>query len=74
MSLDDEPLLYLSRDDPRCRSHPAELETNCRPCRSEAIADHDREPENQPASEFRDRPRRRPTYLAPVIPINSRRP
>lgn len=65
----DDPSPYLDRDAPRCRSHPSELGTNCRLCRSEAIADPDREPENSPAAEFRDRP----TRLAPVIPINSRR-
>ena len=32
----------------------------CRPCRSETIADHDREPENIPP-------------LAPLTPINARR-
>lgn len=57
----DEKTPYLSRDDPRCRSHPSELGTNCRLCRSERIADHDREPENIPSP------------LAPVIPINIRR-
>lgn len=56
----DEPSPYLDRDAPRCRSHRGELATNCRPCRSEAIADHDAEPENS-------------TPLAPVIPLNSRR-
>lgn len=56
----DDPSPYLDRDAPRCRTHPSELETNCRLCRSEAIADHDREPENIPP-------------LAPVTPINSRR-
>ena len=43
----DDPSPYLDRDDPRCRRHPHELGTNCRLCRSEAIADHDSEPENQ---------------------------
>lgn len=57
----DEPSPYLDRDDPRCRSHPHELATNCRLCRSEAIADHDREPENVPA------------HLARVIPFKPRR-
>lgn len=42
----DDPSPYLDRDDPRCRRHPHELGTNCRLCRSEAIADHDAEPEN----------------------------
>jgi len=51
----DEPSPYLDRDAPRCRNHPHELATNCRLCRSEAIADHDSEPENI-------------APLAPVIP------
>lgn len=59
----DDPSPYLDRDDPRCRAHTSELETNCRLCRSEAIADHEREPENSPAAAFADRPKR----LAPVI-------
>jgi hypothetical protein len=71
----DDPTPYLDRDDPRCRRHPAELETNCRLCRSEAIADHNREPENVQPVDFPDRPRRRPPHLslAPAIPIDSRR-
>lgn len=56
----DEPSPYLDRDAPRCRKHPHELATNCRSCRSEAIADHGSEPENI-------------APLAPVIPISSRR-
>lgn len=56
----NDPSPYLDRDDPRCRRHPHELATNCRLCRSEAIADHDSEPENiQP--------------LAEVIPFQRRR-
>lgn len=56
----DDPSPYLDRDAPRCRRHPHELGTNCRLCRSEAIADHNSEPENfEP--------------LAPVIPIKRRR-
>jgi hypothetical protein len=72
---DAEPDRYVRRDDPRCRSHTSELETNCRLCRSEAIANHNREPENIPVPEFRDRPKRRPPHLnlAPVIPLNPRR-
>jgi hypothetical protein len=56
----DEPSPYLARDAPRCRRHPSELGTNCRSCRSEAIADHDSEPENIQT-------------LADVIPFKSRR-
>ena len=56
---DDEPLIYLDRHDPRCRHHWSELATNCRLCRSEAIADPDREPENTPAATFADRSKRR---------------
>lgn len=55
----DEPSPYLDRDAPRCRSHPSELGTNCRLCRSEAIADHNREPENIGAAMYPDRPKRR---------------
>ena len=55
----DDPVTYLTRDDPRCRRHSSELATNCRLCRSEAIADHDREPENIGAPEFTNRPKRR---------------
>jgi hypothetical protein len=69
----DDPSPYLDRDAPRCRSHPSELQTNCRLCRSEAIANHDREPENIPPAEFRDREPRRPPRLATVTPIDSRR-
>lgn len=56
----DDPSPYLDRDAPRCRRHPTELATNCRCCRSEAIADHDSEPENIPS-------------LADVIPFKPRR-
>ena len=56
----DEPSPYLNRDDPRCRTHPSELGTNCRLCRSEAIADPNAEPENIPP-------------LAPIIRLDSRR-
>lgn len=76
MSYDDdwpeEPVPYLRRDDPRCRAHTSELETNCRLCRSEAIADHDREPENIQPPAYADRPKRR--YLTLVKPIDPRRP
>lgn len=65
----DEPSSYLDRQDPRCRRHPHELETNCRLCRSEAIADHDAEPENTTPAEFAERPKR----LAPVIHLDTRR-
>ncbi len=63
----DDPSPYLDRDAPRCRSHPSELATNCRLCRSEAIANHDREPENIPPAEFRNRETRRPPHLAREI-------
>lgn len=43
-------------EQPRCRQHPSEPKFTCRMCRSEAIADHDSEPENT-------------APLAPVIPI-----
>jgi hypothetical protein len=62
----DEPGPYLSRDDPRCRRHPTELESNCRPCRSEAIADPDREPENLPAAGFANRPKPRGLRVRPT--------
>ena len=41
---------------PRCRPHPTEPKFTCRMCRSEAIADHSREPENMPVASFADRP------------------
>lgn len=44
---------------PRCRSHPGEHAFTCRLCRSEAIANHDREPENQPVANFSNRPKTR---------------
>lgn len=58
----DEPSPYLASDAPRCRRHPSELGTNCRLCRSEAIADHNAEPENTgPLAEIIPfKPRRKP--------------
>lgn len=69
----DDPSPYLDRDAPRCRRHPHELGTNCRLCRSEAIADPDAEPENTPTLCRAGAPPV-PEELADVIPLDSRRP